>query len=440
MLIGIDASRAAAARRTGTETYSLRLICNLIALGAGHRFRLYTNGQPPPGLFGGDLATAKGLSDKPAEHPEFVEGCGSTQAPVVLRHGLPASQNDQQTGFRIDSNFELRSIPFPRLWTHLRLSAEMAVRPPAVLFVPAHVLPLIHPRRSVVTVHDLGYLAYPEAHKPGDRRYLDWSTRWNARRATTVIADSAATKADLIRAYGVDGRKIQVIHLGRDETLVPVRDAQILAEVRVRHGIAAHYMLYVGTLQPRKNLARLIEAFARAAAAPAFAGLQLVLAGKKGWLYDDLFAQVERMGLTGRVLFPGYVEDADLPALLSGALAFVFPSLYEGFGIPVLEAGACGVPVITSNTSSLPEVAGDPSAGSGEAAALLVDPHDVDAIAEAMNRLVTDEALRAELSRRGLANVQRFSWEKCARETLAVLLEAGSSKLEGEDWRRGGEQ
>ena len=123
------------------------------------------------------------------------------------------------------------------------------------------------------------------------------------------------------------------------------------------------------------------------------------------------------MGLTGRVLFPGYVEDADLPALLSGALAFVFPSLYEGFGIPVLEAGACGVPVITSNTSSLPEVAGD--------AALLVDPHDVDAIAEAMSRLVTDEALRAELSRRGLANVKRFSWEKCARETLAVLLEAG---------------
>ena len=213
-------------------------------------------------------------------------------------------------------------------------------------------------------------------------------------------------RADLIRAYGVDERKIRVIHLGRDETLAPVKDAQVLAEVQARYGIAGRYVLYVGTLQPRKNLARVIEAFARAAAAPAFAGLQLVLAGKKGWLYDDLFAQVERMGLAGRVLFPGYIEDADLPALLSGATAFVFPSLYEGFGIPVLEAGACGVPVITSNTSSLPEVAGD--------AALLVDPHDVDAIAEAMNRLVTDAALRTELSRRGLANVQRFSWEKCA--------------------------
>jgi glycosyltransferase involved in cell wall biosynthesis len=179
MLIGIDASRAVVARRTGTETYSLRLICNLMALGTGHRLRLYTNGQPPAGLFVGDLAAA---------------------------------------------NVELRSIPFPRLWTHLRLSAEMAVRPPTVLFVPAHVLPLIHPRRSVVTVHDLGYLAYPEAHKTGDRRYLDWSTRWNARCATAVIADSAATKADLIRACGVDERKIRVIHLGRDETLAPVRD------------------------------------------------------------------------------------------------------------------------------------------------------------------------------------------------------------------------
>ncbi len=152
--------------------------------------------------------------------------------------------------------------------------------------------------------------------------------------------------------------------------------------------------------------------------------MQLVLAGKKGWLYADLFAQVERVGLPGRVVFPGYIEDADLPALLSGALAFVLPSLYEGFGIPVLEAGACGVPVITSNTSSLPEVAGD--------AALLVDPHDVDAIAEAMRRLVTDDTLRSELARRGLANVQRFSWEKCARETLAVLLEAGNSKRGGE--------
>ena len=367
MLIGIDASRATTAHRTGTETYSLHLIRALISLGSGHRFRLYTNGA----------------TDVP----------GTSEVPGTW--------------------FEIRTIPFPRLWTHLRLSAEMLHRPPDVLFVPAHVLPLIHPRRSVATVHDVGYLFYPEAHPPADRRYLDWSTGWNARRSAAVLADSAATKADLVRAYGVDAAKVHVVYLGRDEALAPVRDPAELARVRARYGIGERYLLYVGTLQPRKNLARLVDAFTRLAGDPALTGVQLVLAGKPGWLADDLAPRVARLGLAGRVLFPGYIADADLPALLSGALAFAFPSLYEGFGIPVLEAQSCGVPVMTSNNSSLPEVAGD--------AALLVDPHDVDAIAEAMRRLVTDDALRAELVRRGFENVKRFSWEKCARETLAVL-------------------
>lgn len=382
MLIGIDASRAAVARRTGTETYSLHLIRALLAAAPEHTFRLYANTAPPDGLFWRD----------PPPHAE------------------------------------IRAMPFPRLWTHVRLSAEMLIRSPDVLFVPAHVLPLIHPRRSVVTVHDLGYLAYPEAHRSADRRYLGWSTRWNARQATAVLADSTATKADLVAAYGVSPAKVHVVHLGRDETLTRVEDPGRIAGVRHKYGIAGPgYLLYVGTLQPRKNLKRIIEAFARVAGTPAGAGIQLVLAGGQGWLFEQmrLPALVAQLGLTDRVLFPGYVADADLPALLSGARAFVYPSLYEGFGIPVLEAGACGVPVITSNTSSLPEVAGDPSAGPDQAAALLVDPHDVDAIADAMVRVLTDDALRAELIRRGQENVKRFSWEKCARETLAVLEQVG---------------
>ena len=367
MLIGIDASRATTARRTGTETYSLNLIRALIGLGTEHRFRLYTNGTPHvPGV---------------SEVPGTWGG--------------------------------VRAIPFPRLWTHVRLSAEMIIRPPDVLFVPAHVLPLIRPRRSVVTVHDLGYLAFPQAHRTADRIYLNASTRWSATQAAAVIADSQATKSDLVAAYGVPPDKIQVVYLGRDAMLAPVHESVAHAAIRERYGIAGRYLLYVGTLQPRKNLARVIEAFGRLAGTPALSDVQLVLAGKRGWLYDDLFTQVARGGLSSWVIFPGYIEDAHLPTLLSGALAFVFPSLYEGFGIPVLEAGACDVPVITSNTSSLPEVAGD--------AALLVDPHDVDAIADAMFRLVTDEALRAELTRRGRENIKRFSWEKCARETLAVL-------------------
>jgi glycosyltransferase involved in cell wall biosynthesis len=375
VLIGIDASRATADRRTGTETYSLQLIRALARQDSGQRplaricdFRLYTNGDPPDDLFWAGAAP---------------------------------------------DGWEVRSIPWPRLWTHVRLSAEVTAHPPDVLFVPAHVLPLRHPARCVATVHDLGYLAYPEAHRPADRRYLDWSTAWNARRSSAVIADSEATKADLVRAYGIEPNKVRVIYLGADPDLAPVRDPEALAAARARCGIGERYLLYVGTLQPRKNLARLIEAFGAVAGDGALRAVQLVLAGKQGWLYDDLYAQVMRAGLEGRVIFPGYVADEHLAALMSGALAFVFPSLYEGFGMPVLEAQACGAAVMTSNNSSLPEVAGD--------AALLVDPHDVDAIAEGLRRLVTDDALRAELVRRGFENVKRFSWEKCARETLAVL-------------------
>lgn len=382
MLIGIDASRATVKRRTGTETYSVHVIQEMLRLGQGHRFRLYTNGPAPEGLFNPPLRA----------HPERSETESKEQAA---------------------SGVEVRSIPFRRLWTHARLSAEMLGQAPDVLFVPAHVLPLIHPRASVVTVHDLGYLFYPEAHKPADRRYLDWSTRWNAHQAAVVLADSQATKADLVRAYGAPEDKIQVVYLGRDESLKQVTNPLRLAAVRARYDLAQRYLLYVGTLQPRKNLARVVQAFERICGRPELAGVQLVLAGKQGWLYESLFAQVAAQGLEERVIFPGYIPDEDLPALLSAATAFVFPSLYEGFGIPVLEAGGCGVPVITSNTSSLPEVAGD--------AALLVDPLDVDAIADAMYRLVTDPELTAELRRRGHENVKRFSWEKCARETLAVL-------------------
>lgn len=373
MLIGIDASRAVTAQRTGTETYSLHLIRALLNLGSGHRFRLYTNGR------------------------------ASLSSP--------------------DAEVEIRSIPFPRLWTHLRLSAEMALRPPDVLFVPAHVIPLIHPAASVVTVHDLGYLHYPESHRAWDRRYLDWSTRWSARQAAAVLVDSTATGRDLVQAYGISPAKIHVVYLGRDESLRRVEDLDLVARTRARYNLGERYLLYVGTLQPRKNLARVVEAFARVISQLDLSDVQLVLAGKKGWSYDALFARVSQLGLDSRVIFPGYVPDADLPALLSGAIAFVYPSLYEGFGIPVLEAGACGVPVITSNTSSLPEVAGD--------AAILVDPHDVDAIADAMCRIITDEALRAELARRGLENVKRFSWEKCARETLAVLEQVGREGRRG---------
>jgi glycosyltransferase involved in cell wall biosynthesis len=362
MLVGIDASRSIADRPTGTEIYSRRLIEVLLTRDSLHRFRLYLRQSPPSGLF-----------------------CGA----------------------------ELRIIPFPRLWTHLRLAWEVTRHPPDALFVPAHVLPCIHPCPSLVTVHDLGYLQFPQSHPWQQRLYLDLSTRWNARAATHLLADSQATKADLVTRYGVAANKITVAYPGTDETLGPVNDVDAIQAAKARYDISGDYFLYLGTLQPRKNLPCLVEAFAEFTSRHSRPAIQLILAGKRGWLYADLFKQVRQRGLEGSVCFPGYVAEEDKAALLSGALGFLFPSLHEGFGLPVLEAQACGCPVITSSTSSLPEVAGD--------GALLVDPQDTVAIANAMQRIATEARLRDKLVERGFVNVGRFSWERCAETVLQAI-------------------
>ena len=192
----------------------------------------------------------------------------------------------------------------------------------------------------------------------------------------------------------------------------------MVAAARARYGLPDRYLLFVGTIEPRKNLGRILTAFERLHAT----GLTdaLVIVGKRGWLYDDFFARLEGSPAKQAVIFPGFVPDADLPAVYAGAQALAFPSEFEGFGLPVLEAMACGTPVVCSNTSSLPEVAGDPSAGSGQAAALLVDPLDVDALTDALRRVLSDPALATELRGRGLAQAARFSWARAAEETLAV--------------------
>ncbi|HLY27042.1 MAG TPA: glycosyltransferase family 1 protein, partial [Aggregatilineales bacterium] len=199
-----------------------------------------------------------------------------------------------------------------------------------------------------------------------------------------------------------------VLYSGVNETFKPVGDAAPLQAVRARYGLGQRpFILAVGTLQPRKNYARLIRAFAQIGEAD----LALVIAGGRGWLYDEIFAEVQRLGLGPRVIFPGFVADQDLPALYSAAAVLAYPSIYEGFGLPILEAFACGTPVVSSNASCLPEVAGD--------AALLIDPTDVAALAEALTRALTDTALRAQLTAAGLARAQQFTWQAAAQQLLA---------------------
>jgi glycosyltransferase involved in cell wall biosynthesis len=242
----------------------------------------------------------------------------------------------------------------------------------------------------VVTVHDLGFRYFPQAHPAGQRLYLDWTTRYSARRATLVLADSQATADDLTRFYGTPGEKIRVVYPGVDATSppIPLQSGEgRIQEIKQKYNLPERYFLFVGTLQPRKNIARIVQAYARWKAANPDDRAGLALAGGKGWLFDEAWVQ----GADG-VHLTGYVDDADKGVLYAGALALVFPSLYEGFGFPVLEAMHCGTPVIASSTSSLPELVGD--------AGLLVDPLDVDDIAAAMGRIASDVRLRRRCARR----------------------------------------
>jgi glycosyltransferase involved in cell wall biosynthesis len=307
--------------------------------------------------------------------------------------------------------FETVPMPFPRGWTHARLSWEMTRRRPDVLFVPAYVVPLIHPR-SVVTVHDLGYLREPDAHPPAARRRLDWSTRWSVRVAHRVIVPSASTARDLVGLYGVPAARVRVVHHGVAPAFRPPPAAAVAA-VRRRLGLPDAFVLAVGTVQPRKNYGRLVAAMRTVAAA----GLphRLVIAGKRGWLAGRVEREVAGSGVADRVVWAGYVSAGDLPALYGAADAFCLPSLHEGFGLPALEAMASGVPAVLADRAALPEVAGD--------AALLVEPTDADAIGAALVQVLTNGALRERLRGGGLERAAGFTWERSAQETLAVLRE-----------------
>lgn len=298
-------------------------------------------------------------------------------------------------------------------WEQLLLPRELRRRQVDLVHGLVNVLPLATSTPGVVTVHDLSFLRLPRKFPRAKRLYLTRLCQASVDRARHVIAVSRQTADDLVRFFGTAAARITVIHNGVDRVFSPGNPADIEA-FRAGRGLPSRYFLYVGTLEPRKNLPTLIRAFARwrASGDPEAHQVKLVLAGAQGWFYAEIFRLVSELGLQDRVLFPGFVPDAELPLWYRAAEAFVYPSLFEGFGLPVLEAMACGTPVLCSRIGSLTEIVGE--------AALTVPPTAEDGWMAAMALLARQPQLRQELSRRGLAQAQKFSWEATALATLEV--------------------
>ncbi|MEM7113399.1 MAG: glycosyltransferase family 1 protein [Chloroflexota bacterium] len=300
-----------------------------------------------------------------------------------------------------------------RLWYRLRLPlpVQLVLGKLDLLHSPDFVLPPVAGNiPTLLTVHDLSFIHYPEVYPKPLVDYLNAVVPWSVGRASHILADSQATKDDLHHFWDVPDDKVTVLYSGVNERFQPVTNETLLAIVRQKYGLGtAPYIFAVGTVQPRKNYQMLIRSFKPIADNWPH---QLYIAGGKGWLYDDMLAEIERQGLQERVRFIGFVDDADLPALYSEAMLYVFPSLYEGFGLPLLEAMQCGVPIITSNASCLPEVAGK--------AAVQLAPTDEGAWTTAMEELLADPQQRTRLVAAGFRQAREFTWGRAAEQLISI--------------------
>jgi glycosyltransferase involved in cell wall biosynthesis len=363
MMIALDV-HVIGEQETGNETYTLNLARSLLRAADGRTFGLFT---PHPERLPADLTTAHNAhvhEVHPANH--------LVRVPLALPYAL------KRTGARL---------------VHVN-----------------YILPPICPCRGVVTVHDLSYEIFPDDAPPRDRLVLGTLLARSARQANAVIAVSENTRRDIVRRLHVPEERITVIYEAAPPHIRRVNDAHVRDRVHAAYGITSPYVLAVGNVQPRKNLLRVITALA--ALRHEGVVIQLVIAGKSRAAASEIVREVNKNGLQNDVILTGYVPDADLAALYSGALVLAYPSLYEGFGLPVLEAMTCGAPVVTSSRSSLPEVAGD--------AALLVDPTDAAAITDALRAVISRPDLAAQLREKGYRQAARFSWQRAAEQTLAV--------------------
>jgi len=352
----------------------------------------------------------------------------------------------------------MESIPIPKLvskvlkcpylWAQIRLPLELRASPQDVYFFPSSVIPLLYqPAKSVITVHDVAFLFFPDCFSPMLRGWLKIATKRGISKAKKIIAVSESTRQDLITYYGMPPEKVVVVHHGVHEmyrplqiqmgttskvaSISPIEEAHmeptsevdpisVIEAVKAKYRIERVYILCIGTLQKRKNIPRLLQSFYLLKQRYNIPH-KLVLVGQKcpDLPEHEIFSTMKQLSLQEDVVWTGYIAEQDMPALFNGAELFVFPSLYEGFGMPILEAMACGVPVACSNTSSLPEVVGE--------AGVMFDPYDVDSMTAAIHRALTDEELRTQLRQQGLQRAKWFSWKRCAQKTLDVLEEIGNT-------------
>lgn len=361
MRIGIDGSRSAKDTYTGTEYYSTKLIQTLMQIDCENQYILYT---------------PKDLTPKLGNLPK---------------------------------NFTQNIIPFKKLWTQIRLSWEMIKDRDKldVLFVPSHTIPLIHPRKTVVTIHDLGFMHFPQLYNQSELAYQKFGLKLAIRHATHIITPSLYTKKDIIRNFGLNPKKISVIYHGYNDEFYKPR-------LYPKKEENEPYIFFVGRLEYKKNILGIIEAYEMLRREPKIRH-KLVLAGKPGFGYEEYreFKKTLPEKVQKDIIELGYVPDNELAGWVKNADIFFFPSFFEGFGFPVIEAMASGIPVVTSKTTSLPEIAGS--------AALLVNPNKSFEMAVTLSKLINDKKLYKTLVSKGKVRASLFSWEKSASETLSVL-------------------
>jgi len=367
MLIGLDGNEANVENRVGSGVYAFELLKEL-SKNTKHSFVIYLKEKPLP--------------DLPKESP----------------------------------NFNYKIFGPKKFWTQFALPIRLAFgKKVDVFFSMGHYGPRFSKVPYIVTIFDLSYLHFPEMFKKGDLYQLTNWSKYSIQKADHVIAISKSTKDDIVKSYDIEPSKINVTYMGFDDKRFKPQTKIRTDPIRKKFKIKGGYIIFVGTLQPRKNIERLIEAFS--IIKPTFNDVSLVIVGRKGWLYESILNKSKILKVDKNVIFTDFVTKDELPRLISSAKAFALPSLWEGFGIPVIEAQACGVPVVVSNTSSLPEIVGD--------SGILVDPNSVGSIANGIEKSL-NPATRSILVKKGYRNIRRFSWKKCANETLAILEKVAS--------------